>query len=67
MAPNSLDVAASLNNLGNVALNRGDLTAAHDYHTRALAIRERLAPSSLAVAMSLNNLGTVVQDRGDLV
>jgi CHAT domain-containing protein/Tfp pilus assembly protein PilF len=42
------------------------LAAAHEYHTRALAIRERLAPNSLSVATSLNNLGNGARVRGDL-
>ncbi len=59
-------MAGSLTGLGLVAHDRGDLTAAHDYYTRALAIEERLAPTSLAVAGSLDNLGLVAKDRGDL-
>src|SRR5437867_1981027 len=66
LAPDSLDVAGSLNNLGAVADSQGDLAAARDYHERAFAIRKRLAPGSLAVAASLNNLGEVARHRGDL-
>ena len=62
----SLDVAASLNNLGNVAQALGDLAAASDYHLRALEIRENNAPGSLDVAASLNNLGHVEYSHGDL-
>jgi CHAT domain-containing protein/Tfp pilus assembly protein PilF len=66
LSPESLASAASLNRLGNAALDRGDVAAAEEFHRRALAIRERLAPGSLDVAASLNNLGNAVQDRGDL-
>jgi tetratricopeptide (TPR) repeat protein len=59
LAPNSLEVASTLNNLGTVAHNRGDLAAAERYYQQALAIYEKLAPNSLQVATTLNNLGTV--------
>ncbi len=58
--------ASDLNDSGIVSYHRGNLSAAQDYWTRALKIRERLAPDSLDVAMSLNNLGAVASDRGDL-
>jgi Tfp pilus assembly protein PilF len=59
-------VAGTLNNLGNVALDRGDLAAAERYYQQALAIYEKLAPNSLQVADTLHNLGNVALDRGDL-
>ncbi len=66
LAPNSLEVAASLNNLGVLATKRGELDVAEDYHNRSLAIRERLAPNSLDVALSLNSLANVAYERGNL-
>jgi len=57
--------AGSLNNLGAVAWQQGDLPAAQDYFSRALSIRERLAPNSLEVAASLNSLGNVAWQQGD--
>jgi Tfp pilus assembly protein PilF len=57
LAPNSLEVASTLNNLGNVAADRGDLGAAEQLYQQALAIREKLAPNSLEVATTLHNLG----------
>jgi CHAT domain-containing protein len=66
LAPDSLDVAVSLNNLGAIAYYRNDLQAAQDYARRSLAIRERLAPRSVDVAVSLDNLGKIAQMRGDL-
>jgi tetratricopeptide (TPR) repeat protein len=65
-APGSLDVAASLNNLGEVARNQGDLTWAREYHLQALEIQKTKAPGSLDVAASLNNLGEVARNQGDL-
>ena len=62
----SLAVAASLNNLGLAAIDRGDLEAAQAFHSRALEIRERFAPGGLSVAASLNNLGNVAAYSGDL-
>jgi Tfp pilus assembly protein PilF len=59
-------VADTLNNLGNVAANRGDLARAEQLYQQALAIYEKLAPNSLEVARTLNNLGNVALDRGDL-
>jgi CHAT domain-containing protein/Tfp pilus assembly protein PilF len=61
----TLAFATTLTNLGIVARNRGELTAAEDLHRRALAVREKLAPESLDVAMSLNSLGLVAEQRGD--
>jgi Tfp pilus assembly protein PilF len=66
LAPNSLQVASTLHNLGNVAYSRGDLAAAERYYQQALAIFENLAPNSLDVAGTLNNLGNVARNRGDL-
>ncbi|MCS7209846.1 MAG: tetratricopeptide repeat protein [Fimbriimonadales bacterium] len=66
LIPSSLDVAATLNNLGNVARNRGDLELAQRYYEQALAIKERLAPNSLTVATTLASLGNVALERGDL-
>lgn len=66
LAPNSLDVATTLNNLGNVASDHGDLADAEVYYKRALAIEEKQAPNSLDVAAMLNSVGGVAYDRGDL-
>lgn len=66
LAPNSLDVAASLDYLGIHAIVRGDLQGAQDYITRALTIQEHLAPNSLDVAFSINHLGTVAASGGDI-
>jgi CHAT domain-containing protein/tetratricopeptide (TPR) repeat protein len=66
LAPNSLQVATTLHNLGLVAWARGDLARAEQLYQQALAIREKLAPNSLQVASTLHNLGNVAANRGDL-
>ena len=65
-APNSLDLAASYNNIGLVLYNKGDLNGALEQYQRALAIRDIKAPNSLTVAKSYNNIGAVLYDKGDL-
>ena len=58
--------ATLLNNLGGVAQEQADHTAAREYHTRALTIREQaLPPGHPDIARSLNNLGAVAQAQGD--
>jgi len=66
LAPDSLTVAGSLTNLGEVALANGDIRAAQDYSSRAFSIRERLAPNSLDVAESLKSLGKIAVAKGDV-
>ncbi|HXV60314.1 MAG TPA: CHAT domain-containing tetratricopeptide repeat protein [Vicinamibacteria bacterium] len=63
LAPDSLPLATSLNNLGNVAASQGDLTGAQERYLRALTIQEEKVPGSLDVATSLNNLGIVADLR----
>jgi CHAT domain-containing protein/Tfp pilus assembly protein PilF len=62
----TLILATVVDNIGRMALERGDLDKAGEYFGQALAIRERQAPGSLAVAQSLNDLGLVAWNRGDL-
>ena len=62
----SLSVAKSWTDLGNLAWNRGDLKLAAEHHRRSMEIRQTLAPGSLAVAASLQALGVVVGLSGDL-
>ena len=64
--PESLAVASAFNNLGLVALDKGDLARARDYHLRALEIRKKLTPDNLVFALSLSNLGAVAYQQGDL-
>ena len=59
------DVAASLNNLGNVLENQGKLADAEAVHRDALAIkRKRPGNEHRDVAASLNNLANVLNAQG---
>jgi CHAT domain-containing protein len=62
--PNSLAVAANLNNLGKIAAKNEHFAKAEEYYLQALEIRRKLAPGSLAVAASLRDLGQVATKRG---
>jgi tetratricopeptide (TPR) repeat protein len=65
--PDHPNTAASLDSLGNVLHDLGDLPAARDYHERALAILEaQLGLNHTATANSLSNLGSVLNDLRDL-
>jgi CHAT domain-containing protein/Tfp pilus assembly protein PilF len=66
LAPRSIDTSNSLNNLGNLALDRGDADLAEQYQRQALEIRQELAPGGSEVAATLNNLANIVSGRGDL-
>ena len=46
--PESVHTANSLNNVAEVARERGDLAEAYEYHQRALALRRRLGASTAA-------------------
>src|SRR5207237_1429866 len=57
----------SLNNLGALLQDMGDLAGARPYYERALAIREQaLGLQHPDTAQSLNNLGFLLQALGDL-
>ena len=47
--PGSLDVALTINNIGNLFKAKGQLAAALDCHEKALAMKQALAPGSLQV------------------
>ncbi len=64
--PNSTRLAASYNNLGLAAKERGDWDAAERYYGQDLALTERLEPNTDSHAITLMNLGAVVWERGDL-
>jgi len=61
----SLAAARSLQDLGRVAMGRGDLGAAETFFGQALEILELLAPRSMGLAVSLDGLGNVAMNRGD--
>jgi hypothetical protein len=58
-APESFPMAATLNRLGNVAFDTGDLSAAEAYHRRALGIRARLVSGGSDETESLHEVGLV--------
>jgi len=63
--PESLDVAQSLDNLGQLARERTRYDQAAQYHREALAMRRRLLdPREPAVAESLSNLGLALRELG---
>ncbi len=62
----SQELANSLNNLGTVLRDQGDLAGARQQYSRSLEISERLAPDSRDVATALSNLSGAVQNQGDL-
>ncbi|HEY5934196.1 MAG TPA: serine/threonine-protein kinase [Kofleriaceae bacterium] len=60
------EIANVLVNLGNVAVDEGDLTLAARYYGRALVLREKLArdeDDQLSLANVVNNLGVVAMER----
>ena len=66
IAPDSLDAAASLNNLGLTAWKLGQFARAQACFTRALRLCEKSGLYPLDVASLLNNLGLLAWQQGDL-
>ncbi len=65
LKPSDPEIAESLDRLGTVQRNRGDLAAAEKSHRRALSIREAaFGPDDPLVAHSLMSLGETVLTRG---
>jgi CHAT domain-containing protein/tetratricopeptide (TPR) repeat protein len=60
------DSSRTLNFLGVLALQQGDMDDARSYFERALALFEAQSPNSLAVAGCLNNLGNTARAANDL-
>lgn len=59
-------IATSLNNLGLLLMDMGDLVGAKRHAEQALAIQEQvLGKNHPHVAISLNNLGLILQELGD--
>lgn len=63
---NTLEAASHLNDLGDRALERGDLRAARRYLERSLHIRAVMAPGSRDYALSLISLGKLARRRGEI-
>jgi CHAT domain-containing protein/tetratricopeptide (TPR) repeat protein len=66
LLPGSLVLARTLNNVGNLADDRGDTARALKMYLRSLDIKERLAPGKIEVASTLNNLGALSAAMGNL-
>jgi len=59
-------LGSSLMNLGAVATDQYDFTAARDYLERALAAFNKTVPNSIGVLITLQNLASVFDKQGDL-
>lgn len=65
--PEHPNVAPTLNNLGLMLHEQGDLTGAREIFERTLAIGEKyLDPDHPTIAIRLNNLGSVLRKQGNL-
>jgi CHAT domain-containing protein/Tfp pilus assembly protein PilF len=64
-APDTLELAGLLFNLGSVEYLLGNRPAGKALYARSLALREKLAPDSLAVAASLERMSSVAFEEGD--
>lgn len=63
LAPDSTQVADTLNNLGYVLQAQGNHKDAQAYYQRALALYEKHAPGSPRVASIINNLALLAWER----
>ncbi|HEX6903049.1 MAG TPA: CHAT domain-containing protein, partial [Thermoanaerobaculia bacterium] len=66
LAPGGIAAARSLNNLGTIALQQGDLSKAAMYFDRALSISALLQPVSREMAATLFDLGRMAHVNGNL-
>jgi tetratricopeptide (TPR) repeat protein len=62
----SIGMADALNSLGNLSIDRKELTGAESYFNKAEAIEQELAPKSLNMTTTLVGLGNASGNRGDL-
>ncbi|HYN23159.1 MAG TPA: tetratricopeptide repeat protein, partial [Thermoanaerobaculia bacterium] len=65
LAPDSLEFAASITDLGIVAARRSEDTAAEALFSKALELQQRLAPNGMEAAGNLINLATIAYAKGD--
>jgi serine phosphatase RsbU (regulator of sigma subunit)/tetratricopeptide (TPR) repeat protein len=64
-APNfKKGIAYSLNNIGQIYLNQGEITKSMDFYNRSLKIREELKDIK-GISQSLNNIGFALYNHGD--
>ncbi len=62
-----IEIAANVENLGNVYFDMSDYHKARKFYERALVIkRSKLQPDSPEIAQSLNNIGNVCKNMGEL-
>ena len=67
LGPRHADTATSLDDLGAILMQNGDVAAAEAKMREALAIRrEVLGPDDPQLSTSLNNVGFVLQEKGDV-
>ena len=64
-APESVEAARTIGNLGLVAFYHGDLDRAESSFRRSLAMHEKIDPGGVESASPLNYLGVVAKNRGD--
>jgi tetratricopeptide (TPR) repeat protein len=58
--PDSIDVATTLNNIGNVYWTKGDFAKALENYNKCFDIETKIkGPDSIDVATTLNNIGMV--------
>eukprot|EP00754_Rhynchopus_humris_P028225 Rhum_TRINITY_DN15139_c4_g2::Rhum_TRINITY_DN15139_c4_g2_i7::g.140105::m.140105 len=62
-APNSLDLATTYHNIGDVCMEQGK-NEALTWLNKARVIREEKAPNSLALAATCNNIGSSCNEQG---
>ena len=65
-APNSLDIAMNLGNLGNLEGEHGDPKIAEEYLQRAAAIFEKLSSDAINMASTFDDLGHLASEKGQL-
>lgn len=58
-------LAESLNNIGNIYFNQGDITKALDYWVKSLKIQEGIADKQ-GIATTLNNIGAIYKRQGNI-
>jgi serine/threonine-protein kinase len=66
LGEDAVEIAETLNALGEVRYDRGDMDGAERFYDEALAMRVRIyGMQGAEVATSLDNLGNIYQERGD--
>ena len=58
-------MANSLNNIGAIYRNQGDIPKALEYYHKSLRIQEIIG-NNKGIALSLNNIGIIFKNQGDI-